>query len=47
MFLTCYMFGNSSFNPIDGVCSFSFLKQPCRKTHHGHVSGWWCYDSSC
>jgi len=25
---------------ICGVYSFSFLKQPCRKTHHGHILGW-------
>jgi len=34
VFLVCYMFGNS-FNP-DGVCCFSYLKQPFMKTHHGH-----------
>jgi len=28
----------------DGVCSFSFLKQACRKTHHGHNPGWKCQD---
>jgi len=23
-----------------GVWSFSFLKQPCKKTHHGHIPNW-------
>jgi len=45
MFLSYYMFGNSSSNS-DEVCSFSFLKHPCRKTHHGHIPGWRCQDSS-
>jgi len=31
---------------IDGVCSFSFLKQPCRKRHHGHIPGLQRQDSS-
>jgi len=39
MFLACYTFGNSSSNPMDGVCRFYFLK-------HGHIPGWQCQDSS-
>jgi len=31
---------------IDGECSFSSLKKSCRKTHHGHIPGWQCQDSS-
>jgi len=30
----------------DGVCSFSFLKQTCRETHHGHIPGGQCQNSS-
>jgi len=30
---------------IDGVCSFSFLKQPW-KTHHGYIPGWQSQDAS-
>jgi len=46
MFLACYIFGNSSSNPKCLMCCFSFLKQPWRKTHHGHISAWQCQDSS-
>jgi len=38
------MFGNSSSN-TNWWSRFSFLKQPCRKTH-GHIPGWQCQDSS-
>jgi len=31
---------------FDGECSFSFLKQPCRTTYHGHIPGGQCQDSS-
>jgi len=30
---------------IDGVCT-TIIKQPCRNTHHGHIPGWQCQDSS-
>jgi len=31
---------------IDGVCSFIFPEQPCRKTHHGRNTAWQYQDSS-
>jgi len=44
MFLACCMFGNGTSNP--NWWRFSFHKQPCRKTQHGHIPGWQCQDSS-